>query len=137
MNTPSMDDNDRNKESATKGDDPFSGRGSPAFMSLKEPAIRMLRERYAETFALTVGRRQAQIHLFLVKLGMWALVFTFAPQNYKGSSSGFGISQVLEIIELAMSGKDNALKSILDSSVESALARLRSEASEFNWKGHG
>jgi hypothetical protein len=58
----------------------FSGRGSPALMSLKEPALRMLRERYAESFAVTSGKDN-QIHLFLVKLSLWGLVRTFVPRD--------------------------------------------------------
>ena len=33
----------------------LSDRGFPALMSLKEPALRMLKERYSESFAMTKG----------------------------------------------------------------------------------
>jgi len=111
-------------------DDPlFSGRGSAALLSLKEPALRMLRERYSETFAITFNREKKQIHLFLIKYSLWALVRTFVPKDV--CSVEISVPRVLELIESALTKSDSVLLSSLDSSVEKARLRLVSKAEEF------
>jgi hypothetical protein len=113
-------------------DDPlFSGRGSPALLSLKEPALRLLHERYSETFAITQNREKKQIHLFLIKHSLWALVRTFVPKDI--SSDGITVPDVLDLIESALKGsaESGLLLSSLDASVEKARSRLESKAREF------
>lgn len=127
------------KESANL-DDIFAGRGSPALMSVKEPAIRLLKERYSESFAVVPGLNKTQIHLFLVKLGMWSLVWTFTPRDIGKEEEtnpvpAFGISQVLAMIEEAMKGKDPALLEKVNKSVDAAIARIRSRTRDSGSSG--
>jgi hypothetical protein len=112
-------------------DDLFAGRGSPAFMSLKEPAIRLLRETYSESFALTQTKKKGQTHLFLIRFGLWALCYTFTRKNYRGESTSFGIPETLETIESALSGRDPELRAKLDSAIEGAKERIQSTASKY------
>lgn len=109
----------------------FSGRGSPALLSLKEPALRLLRERYSETFAITQNREKKQIHLFLIKNSLWALVRTFVPKDI--SSDEITVPDVLNLLENALNGseKEKGLLSSLDSSVDGARTRVESKAREF------
>jgi hypothetical protein len=112
------------------GDDPlFSGRGSPALLSLKEPALRLLRDRYSETFAVTFTRDKKQVHLFLIKYSLWALVRTFVPKDL--SSQEITVPDVLELIENALNDSENELLRSLDASVERARSRLDLRAREF------
>ena len=122
---------DRNKGLA-RADDLFSGRGPPAFMSEKEPAIRMLRQRYSESFALTQGSMQGQVHLFLIKLGMWALVWTFTGRDTGSVSETekFGIEDALQIIESTFKGESDSLQKKLDKAVSQALERIQSKLDE-------
>jgi hypothetical protein len=126
-----MSSEDRNESDEN---DLFSGRGAPALMSTKEPAIRMLKERYSESFALTQGHRNAQVHLFLIKLGMWALVWTFTPRDLEKrldeKEKNFGIAETLPIIEAAISGKDPAMQEKLDKAISRSLERIESKLSE-------
>jgi hypothetical protein len=111
-------------------DDPlFSGRGSPAFMSLKEPALKLLHERYSESFALT-RVNEKQVHLFLVKVGLWSLVWTFVPRDV--GTDNIQIDQALLFIENAMK-KENPFVAKLDSSVAKAKERIGKKISEFSW----
>jgi hypothetical protein len=112
-------------------EDLFSDRGSPALLSLKEPALRMLRERYSETFALTFSRDKKQVHLFLIKFNMWALVRTFVPKDI--SSESIEISDVLSLIESALNGSESGktLLSSLDTTVGRAKLRISKKAEEF------
>jgi len=118
----------------SRKDDPlFSGRGSPALMSLKEPAIRMLRERYSESFAVTSGKEN-QIHLFLIKLSLWALVRTFVPKDLDQSAKSIRIGDALSRIENALNGSDPELLQSLDTSVSKARSRITAKAEEFGKK---
>src|SRR5580704_13930987 len=94
----------------------FSGRGSPALMSLKEPALRMLRERYSESFAVTSGKEN-QIHLFLIKFSLWALVRTFVPKDIDQQASGIRMNDALSLVENALNGSNPELLESLDLSV--------------------
>lgn len=126
------DDENKKRLPLSAGDDLFAGRGSPAFMSTKEPAIRFLRERYSESFAITVDSSKGQTYLFLIKIGLWALVSTFTKRDYKGISQNFGIPETLEIIENAMENKDPNMLRRIDGSVKIAIQRIQRKISEFN-----
>ena len=108
----------------------FSERGSPALLSIKEPALRMLRERYSETFAITFSREKKQIHLFIIKHNMWALVRTFVPKDIP--SENIQISDVLTLLENALNGSvdHKSLLSSLDFSVNRAQSRIAAKAEE-------
>jgi hypothetical protein len=113
-------------------EEPFAGKSFPALISPNEPAIKLLKERYAETFAFTNGTRKNQVNLFLIKLGMWALVWTFTPKDLRlpGEYKEFKLDQALEIVEDAMTGVDEHMQSKLDQAVALALARVRSKAEQ-------
>jgi hypothetical protein len=103
-------------------------------MSLKEPALRLLRERFSETFALTKGNEN-QIHLFLIKYGMWALVRTLVPKDIH--SQKIGMSEALILLENALneSGTEELLLASLDASVDRARARIETRRKEFGIAG--
>ena len=119
---------------ASAKDDPlFSGRGSPALMSLKEPALRLLREKYSESFAVTSGKEN-QIHLFLIKHSLWALVRTFVPKDLDDTAKTIRIDDALSLIENALNGSNPKLLESLDASVSKARCRIASKAEEFGVK---
>lgn len=97
-------------------------------MSVKEPALRLLRERYSETFAISSGREK-QIHLFLIKYSLWALVQTFVPKDI--SSEKIAVGDVLSLIENALNGSDAKLLASLDSSVGRARLRIEAKREEY------
>ena len=72
--------------------------------------------------------------MFLVKVGMWALVYTFTPKdtNEDFFEERFGIDYALKLIEDAMDGKDKNLQEKLDKSVSRALSRIRVKRSDLN-----
>lgn len=114
-------------------DDLFSGRGSPAFLSPKEPAIKLLKERYSESFALTNGKEN-QVHLFLIKVGLWSLVYTFTPRDV--SSEKIDIPTVLLFLENSIVA-GSSFVSKLDSAVSKACERIRQKIEMYNnatWK---
>jgi hypothetical protein len=118
----------------SKDDDLFSGRGSPAFMSPKEPAIRLLKERYSESFAFTGGSRENQVHLFLIKLGLWSLVLTLTPRDLKyikPDVRDIEMPDALRVIEDALSGKNPIVAERLDESVKKSLERIKKKLQEF------
>ncbi len=117
-----------------KDDDLFSGRGSPAFMSPKEPAIMLLRERYSESFAFTGGSRENQVHLFLIKLGLWSLVLTLTPRDLEyiqPDVSKIEMPDALRIVEDALTGKNTVVAERLDASVKKSLERIKQKLGEF------
>jgi hypothetical protein len=123
------------KKNNVSPDDLFEGRGHPALMSAKEPAIRMLKERYSESFAIAQGAREGQVHLFLIKLGMWALVWTFTAKDIGAKSSSsekekFAIQDALNAIESALSGTNSQILQKLDNGVSRALLRMRFKIDE-------
>lgn len=127
-----MKEHDEDKKEPLSGvDDLLSGRGSPAFMSAKEPAIRLLRERYSESFAITADASRGQTYLFLIKTGLWALVSTFTKRDYNGDSLSFGVSETLEIIQSAIEGRDSPALSRIDACVKNALERVQRKVAEF------
>jgi hypothetical protein len=103
----------------------FSGYGSAAYMSPKEPAIKLLSERYGETFALTKGTEE-RIHLFLIKIGLWSLVYTFTPRDLTRE----GIEGALDLLEKSLAD-ESALRLKLDESVQKALERIKGKAQKF------
>lgn len=102
-------------------------RGSPALMSLNEPALKMLHERYKETFAIT-QRNEKQVHLFLIKIGLWSLVWTFTPRD--SGSDKIEIRFVLDLLERTLKGESEFL-SKLDASVVRANGRIGKKKDEF------
>lgn len=89
-------------------------------MSIKEPAIRLLRHRYEETFALTYGN-DGRIHLFLIKVGLWSLVYTFV---FKNATKSEQIPMALDRITIALDGRDEQFASKLDKAVLEAKKRI-------------
>ena len=131
----------RKENSTNSQNDLFAGRGAPALMSTKEPAIRMLKERYSESFAITQGAREGQVHLFLIKLGMWALVWTFTAKDVSTESRPsvevkFDIQDALKAIESALSGGNLDFQQKLDHAVSNALQRIRSKIDDVNSISH-
>ena len=109
-------------------DDPLlSGRGSAAIMSPSEPAFKLLKSRYSETFALTLGD-SGRVHLFIIKVGMWALAWTFAFGEIPEAKRSEKIDAALKRIEDALSGSDAPLLEKLDSAVMAARERIRKRA---------
>ncbi|MDG6906158.1 MAG: hypothetical protein JRN20_10280 [Nitrososphaerota archaeon] len=106
----------------------FSGHGSPALMSLSEPAFELLHERYHETFAIT-HNRQDQVHLFLIKVGLWSLVWTFTPRDF--GSDKIEISDVLERLEVIMKSDNREFLSKLDAAVSGASERIKKKINRF------
>ncbi len=96
-------------------------------MSPKEPAIRALRERYNETFALTYGS-EGRIHLFLIKFGMWSLAYTFA---FKDSGRDKLMPLALESIQSALAGDNKDLALRLDKGITGAEKRIESKMALF------
>ena len=109
----------------------FSGRGYPALISLKEPAIRMLRERYSESFAIIKGAER-QVHLFMVKVGLWSLVWTFTPRYLNLVSKTMEISDVLEFLEISLRGGTTDFTKKLDTSVARARERIERSADKYS-----
>jgi len=106
-------------------DDPlFSGRGAPAFMSPSEPAIRLLRERYQESFAFVNGTEH-RVHLFLIKVGLWSLVWTFVFKEIVQEEKYAMLRISLDRTHAALSGKEPTLLESLDESVRNAKERTR------------
>jgi hypothetical protein len=124
------DDSKLPGRTSSKDDSMFSGRGAPAFMSQKEPAIRLLRERYSESFAIVPGTEN-RIHLFLVKVGLWALVRTFVPKDLASSTDTISLEDLLGLIENALLGIDPLLLASLDASVEKAKSRIANKTKQF------
>ncbi len=112
-----------------ESDDLLAGRGAPALMSLKEPAIRLLKERYSETFALTSDN--GRMHLFLIKFGLWALIRTFARKDFEEAEGDNNMHKSLTAIEKALQGKDSDLLRQLDESVERSKKRIQQKAVDF------
>ena len=105
----------------------FSGFGAPALMSPKEPAICLLKQNYSESFAFTKG--ESRVHLFMIKVGLWALVWTFTKKD-------FGLNEVsmknaLTIVEDSLSGRNSSFKEMLDKAVLKAQLRLKQKADRF------
>ena len=93
----------------------FSGRGSPALMSLKEPALRLLTEKYSERFAVTRGDGE-RVHLFIIKFSLWGLVRTFVPKDLGPEVKTISISDSLTFMESALNGENEKLRENLDAS---------------------
>lgn len=121
--------NDRPKD---EFEDLLSGRGAPALMSNKEPAIRGLRQRYSESFAITKGNGQ-RIHLFLIKFGMWSLVWTFVPRDFAQFNEIATVEQALKLIEDAVGGGNSLFLSKLDRAVTNAKNRIEKKAENLSF----
>lgn len=130
---PGRDDAKLPKRESSQDDSLFSGRGAPAFMSPKEPAIRLLRERYSESFAVVPGTGQ-RIHLFLVKVGLWALVRTFVPKDMGRAGETITLEDSLVLIENTLTEKNPELLESLDASVAKAKSRIANKTEQFGVK---
>lgn len=110
-----------------KEDPKFSDRGYPAFMSPNEPAISLLRERYSESFALTKSKEN-QVHLFLIRVGLWSLVWTFTPRDV--DCKQIQLSDALALIEVSLKTGSHLITK-LDKAVEKARGRIENKVNEF------
>lgn len=99
-------------------------------MSLKEPALRMLRERYSESFAITKGAER-RVHLFMVKVGLWSLIWTFTPRDLDSVSKKLEIDEVLDFLEISLRHGNTDFAKRLDSSVAKARERIERKAGKF------
>lgn len=105
-------------------------------MSLKEPAIRLLHERYSESFAITIGTG-GRIHLFLIKLGLWSLVWTFTPRDFGGETQKATIYDALKLIEDALSDRNHELLSSLNGAVSEAQLRIKAKVEKYYPRSNG
>jgi hypothetical protein len=128
----SFDESARARKKNEVPDPLFSGYGSPAYMSIKEPGLRLLHERYGDTFAVTKGTH-SRVHLFMIKVGLWALVYTFTPKDLGGGERRMEITDVLNLLEQSMSN-GSSLGQKIDESVKRAKDRIRIKAQEFGVK---
>ena len=112
----------------TNTDASLSGFGAPALMSLKEPAIRLLKERYSESFAFTKGTDK-RIHVFLIRIGLWALVYTFTPKDI--SRSNLDMADALTLVEDSLVGRNDLFKERLDTAIRNATSRLQQMTDTF------
>lgn len=96
-------------------------------MSPSEPAIKLLRERYSETFALTEGKEN-QVHLFLIKVGLWSLVWTFTPKDT--DSDQMKLQDALAFIETSIITKSPFL-AMLDETIVRARERIENKVNEY------
>ena len=99
-------------------------------MSLKEPALRMLKERYSESFAITKGAER-RVHLFVVKIGLWALIWTFTPRDLDSVSKTLEIGEVLEFLEISLRRGNTDFAKRLDTSVAKARERIEKRAGKY------
>jgi len=111
-------------------DNALAGHGAPALMSAKEPAIRLLAERYSEIFALTPGIDRKNTHLFLIRVGLWALVWTFLPRENNDPNKS-QIRAALDDLEKALQGNKAELLGRLDSAVAKAKKRIETKTRDF------
>jgi hypothetical protein len=117
------------------GDGLFSGRGPPALMSTKEPALKLLRDLYGETFAITKGSA-TRVHLFLVKFGLWSLVWTFTPRDLEIESHSLEIDQVLTHVEKSLNGANPVFKVNIDKAVQKSKMRIEMRRKEYGVDAH-
>lgn len=108
----------------------FSDRGFPALMSLKEPALKMLRERYSESFAITKGAER-RVHLFMVKIGLWSLIWTFTPRDLNSGAKTLEIDEVLEFLEISLRRGTSDFTRKLDLSVAKARERIENKSRKY------
>lgn len=125
------DESNRSREQGGLSEEIFSGQGAPALMSPKEPAIRLLRERYGESFAFTPGTN-GRVHLFLIKIGLWSLVWTFVSRDSIVSKAE-QIKSAMAAVSEALFGKIESQKFLqdLDSAVSKSKARIEEKSKEF------
>ena len=127
-----MSNEDGDRRSSIKSEEAidsiFSGYGSPALMSQKEPAIRLLFQTYSESFAFTKGSDD-RVHLFMIKLGLWVLVWTFSSKDFDERSST--IATALTLVEKCLTGQNDGFKQRLDKAVVRAQSRLKEKIARF------
>ena len=100
----------------------FSGMGAPAFMSPSEPAINLLKERYKESFAFVNGTEH-RVHLFLIKVGLWSLVWTFVFKEIPQEDRYVMLRASLDQTYAALMGKEPTFLEDLDDAVKNAVER--------------
>ncbi len=96
-------------------------------MSIKERAVALLNERYSERFAFVV--ESEKVHLFLIKMALWALVLTFDSED-----SNVKLGGAMHIVEEALSGENQEFALKLDAEVQQALTRLNAKIARFSSK---
>jgi hypothetical protein len=111
----------------------LTGYGAPALLSPKEPAIRKLKERYSDSFAVVPGLRKGQVHLFLIKYGLWALVETLTPRDFGQQSGSTDIAKALRWLEKTLNSFDGSRLDRLDQFVRKAKERIQNRADEFHY----
>lgn len=88
-----------------------------------EECLEFLASRYHERFEFVRGVRPGQVHLFLVKNGLWSLAWTFIPKHFEDEGLGVGVEQAARLV-LEWLGEGSEMGVRLDSSIRAAIARV-------------
>jgi hypothetical protein len=95
-----------------------------------QSALKALRLRFNEEFELVQGTRKTQSHLFLVKRGLWSLVWTFIPKQLEERAAKPGLKGAAQLIVEALNGGNPEFAKKLEECVASARQRIDEKTSE-------
>jgi len=93
-------------------------------LSRVEDALALLRSRYNERFEFVEGVRSTQIHLFLVKGGLWSLAWTFIPKHFEEAGLSIGVDGAARLVLIWLGGGNTDTGRRLDASIRSAIKRV-------------
>lgn len=93
-------------------------------MSHVKDALALLQSRYNERFEFVKGVRSTQIHLFLVKGGLWSLAWTFIPKHFEEAGLSISVEGAAELVLIWLGGGNPDSERRLDASIRSAIKRV-------------
>lgn len=92
-------------------------------MGSLEECVDFLSSKYGERFEFVWGVRHGQIHLFVVKNGLWSLAWTFVPKHFEEEGLGVGLDEAAALV-LRWLGGGLDMGGRLDASIRAAIRRV-------------
>jgi hypothetical protein len=93
-------------------------------LSYVKDALALLQSRYNERFEFVKGVRSTQIHLFLVKGGLWSLAWTFIPKHFEEAGLSISVDGAARLVLIWLGGDNPDAWRRLDTSIRSAIKRV-------------
>lgn len=90
----------------------------------KQRVLDQLQRVYGDRFEVLNGPRPGQVNLFLIRHGLWSLVYTFIPKDFQDGTSSDMVADACRLIDSALNSRNPEFSQKLTTLYLKAKARI-------------